>query len=354
MRQSFSTLLALAASVPAALAHYNFDALIVNGEVTKPYEYVRQTTNSNSPVEDVTSPDIVCNKGGLDAAIRSKTKTHDVAPGDVVGFTVANDIGHPGPLAVYLSKAPDGTEASDYLGDGDWFKVYELTTSDITDAGLQWATYINNQGIHNFTFTLPEQLPAGNYLMRAEHVGLHGAGSFGGAQFYIGCAQLSVSGSGSGSPSPVVKFPGAYDGNEPGLLINIYYPAPKNYTAPGPATWPNACEDHTANLDGQTSDGDCTGSDANPAPAPGNGNSTPVSTSAVPVATSAAPQPDNSSAASTPIAAAPTPVEVSSSATSAGAAAPTKTPSTCAKKRELRKQRRAERATARRNAKRSS
>lgn len=108
--------------------------------------------------------------------------------------------------------------------------------------------------------------------MRAEHIALHGAGSFGGAQFYIGCAQLAVSGPASVSPSSTVKIPGVYDGNEPGILINIYWPIPTNYTAPGPVTWPNACIDHTANLNGQNSDGDCTGSDASD----GDDESSPV------------------------------------------------------------------------------
>ncbi|RSM19087.1 hypothetical protein CDV31_002008 [Fusarium ambrosium] len=297
MRASLSSILAVAATLPSAFAHYNFEALIVNGQATEPYEYVRQTTNSNSPVEDVTSKDIVCNAGGLDADIRAKTKTHAVAPGDEVGFTVNVEIGHPGPLAVYMSKAPTGTEASDYLGDGDWFKVYELTTSDITDAGLQWATYVNNQGIHNFTFALPDELASGTYLMRAEHVGLHAAGSKGGAQFYIGCAQLTVEGSGSGTPTDTVQFPGAYDGSEPGLLINIYYPAPTSYTAPGPKVWPSGCEDHTANFAGQASDGDCTGSDAGSDSGSGE----------APAASSGSPASEAPAATSAPAAEAPTP-----------------------------------------------
>ncbi|OLN96070.1 putative endo-beta-1,4-glucanase D 8 [Colletotrichum chlorophyti] len=260
--------LAAAALVPQAMAHYVFPTLIVNGEVTERYQYVREAKNSNSPVEDVTSEGIVCNKGGNDDDVLAKTETKAVKAGDELGFIVENDMGHPGPLAVYLSKAP--SDVKSYKGDGDWFKIYELTTSDITDAGLQWATYINNAGIHNFTFTIPKEVPTGEYLLRAEHVGLHGAGSKGGAQFYISCAQISVTGAASGTPEPTVKFPGAYTGEEPGLLINIYYPAPKSYTPAGPAVWPNACEDHTANLLGQTFDGDCTGSDGatTPAPAP--------------------------------------------------------------------------------------
>ncbi|EAU31074.1 conserved hypothetical protein [Aspergillus terreus NIH2624] len=246
------------AALPSALAHYNFEALIVNDEVTGPYEFVRRTTNANSPITDPTSTDMVCNQGGLDADIMAATKTRTVSPGDIVGFDINSELGHPGPAAVYMSKAPDGTTAAEYKGDGDWFKVYDLTTSYISpDDGLHWATFPNSAGIHNFTFQLPEQLPPGDYLMRGEHIGLHGASEFGGAQHYMGCAQLTVTGSGSGSPSPLVKIPGVYTGKEPGLLINIYWPPPQNYTIPGPASWPNACEDHTANLLGQASDGDC-------------------------------------------------------------------------------------------------
>lgn len=65
MRSTFTSLLAAAAMVPSALAHYNFEALIVNGNITSAYEYVRQTNNSNSPITDVTSTDMICNSGGL-------------------------------------------------------------------------------------------------------------------------------------------------------------------------------------------------------------------------------------------------------------------------------------------------
>ncbi|KAK1961830.1 hypothetical protein LY78DRAFT_617003, partial [Colletotrichum sublineola] len=223
-------LLAAAAIVPQAMAHYVFSSLIVNGEETERYEFVREAKNSNSPVTDVTSDGIVCNIGGNDADVLAKTKTKAVKAGDELGFGVESEIGHPGPLAVYLSKAP--SDVASYKGDGSWFKVYELTTSNITDAGLQWAS----NGLRNFTFALPKEVPTGEYLLRVEHIGLHSAGSKGGAQFYISCAQISVTGAASGStPAPTVKFPGAYTGEEPGIEINIYYPVPKSYKAPGPA-----------------------------------------------------------------------------------------------------------------------
>lgn len=58
------------------------------------------------------------------------------------------------------------------------------------------------------------------YLLRGEQIALHSASSFGGAQFYIGCAQLNVVNGGSSTPSPTVSIPGVYTGNEPGILIS--------------------------------------------------------------------------------------------------------------------------------------
>lgn len=327
MRSTFAGVAAFAAT---AAAHYNFEALIHNDKVTEPYQFVRQTTNSNSPITDVTSEDFVCNQGGLDADIMAKTKTQEVAAGDSVGFTINSNLGHPGPLSVYMSKATG--EAAAYKGDGDWFKVYELTTSDITAEGLQWATSVGG-GINNFTFTLPEDLPSGEYLMRGEHIALHGAQEKGGAQFYIGCAQLSVTGSGAGSPSPTVKIPGVYDGSEDGIVINLYYPAPTSYTAPGPVTWPNACIDHTANFADQTSDGDCTNDDGAGASS-GSGSGSGSATGA-PAATGA-PTPTGGAQSS---AARPTATGAAGVSGNAAAAQPTEAAdeSSCTKKRSAKR-----------------
>lgn len=110
--------LAVVAFLPAAFAHYNFDKFIVNGNVTGAYEYIRQTNNSNSPITDITSTDMRCNSGGLLAATMAQTSTYTVAPGDNVGMTIDNSISHPGPLSVWMSKAPDGTAANEYDGSG--------------------------------------------------------------------------------------------------------------------------------------------------------------------------------------------------------------------------------------------
>lgn len=107
-------------------------SLIVDGTVTTAYQYVRQNTNANSPITDVTSNDIRCNAGGLDSG--ASTSTASVTAGATVGFALDQAIFHPGPINVYLSKAP--STAASYDGSGDWFKISELgaviTTSAIT------------------------------------------------------------------------------------------------------------------------------------------------------------------------------------------------------------------------------
>jgi hypothetical protein len=69
--RSFATIMAAAALAQTAMAHYRFNQLIVGSEVTKEYEYVRQNSNMNSPVTDVTSKDLICNAGGLDTGAQT-------------------------------------------------------------------------------------------------------------------------------------------------------------------------------------------------------------------------------------------------------------------------------------------
>jgi hypothetical protein len=90
----------------------------------------------------------------------------------------------------------------------------------------------------NVSFTVPKNVPSGKYLVRVESIALHQAQSVGGAQMYLSCAQVEVTGggSGSGTPGPLVAFPGAYNANDPGLRWS-YYPIATSYTAPGPKVW---------------------------------------------------------------------------------------------------------------------
>ncbi|CAJ2511994.1 Uu.00g076190.m01.CDS01 [Anthostomella pinea] len=218
--------IAALALLGAAQAHYTFPGLIYDGITEADWTYVRQTTNFNShgPVQDVTSEQLRC----YQLADGSEgVSTMSVKAGDTVGFRVDPEIQHPGPLQFYMAKAP--SDADDFDGDGDvWFKIYEDGPTFGTE--ITWPS----SGLSEVQVTIPTCIADGSYLLRVEHIALHSASQVGGAQFYIGCAQLEVSGGGSKTFSGVA-LPGAYSATDPGILFQLYYPVPTSYTNPGPA-----------------------------------------------------------------------------------------------------------------------
>ncbi|KAG8894756.1 hypothetical protein FRC01_012775, partial [Tulasnella sp. 417] len=208
----FTAALGLAAIlVPQVAAHYRFTSLIVNGTTTGEYQYVKPYTNINSPVTDVSSTGFTCNIGASSAPGIAWAKA-----GSSIGFKTDIPISHPGVINVYMAKVPSGQTAATFTGTGKvWFKVSQL--SAVTNGGTSITFPADN--ITSYSFTIPSKLAPGDYLVRIEHIALHGASTFGGAQFYI-----HVFGTGTSSPTSLVSIPGVYTGNEPGILINIYWP----------------------------------------------------------------------------------------------------------------------------------
>ncbi|KAH8816364.1 putative endo-beta-1,4-glucanase D [Xylogone sp. PMI_703] len=210
------------------------------GGTTYPISYAIADPSYDGPIQDVTTNYIACN-GGPNPTTRDKNIIN-VKAGDTVQAvwrhtltsTEANDPvyvidpSHKGPTMAYLKKVDDATTDVGY-GPG-WFKIQEAGYNAATQ---DWAItdLIANDGYQ--AIKIPSCIEDGQYLLRAELLALHAASSPGGAQFYMECAQINVSG-GSGSASPAtVSFPGAYNTNDPGILINIYQNLP-SYTIPGP------------------------------------------------------------------------------------------------------------------------
>ncbi|KAK8056601.1 hypothetical protein PG993_001828 [Apiospora rasikravindrae] len=203
------TALGLLAAV--ANAHYTFPGLIYNGKTEADWSFVRETTNkySHGPVQDVNDAQMRCYTAGSGS---QGAGTKAVKAGDTVGFRVDSDLGHPGPLQFYMAKAPSGATAESFDGSGNvWFKIYQDGPS-FAGGQVTWPS----AGKKEVSVQIPN------------------AGSVGGAQFYIGCAQLHVTG-GTGTVTPSgVSFPGAYKATDPGILFQLYYPVPTSYTNPGP------------------------------------------------------------------------------------------------------------------------
>ncbi|KAJ0415058.1 glycoside hydrolase [Aspergillus carlsbadensis] len=211
-----------------AMAHYKFPSLILNGQSTGDFKFVRENTNNINPLLDLNSIDMRCNEG---AASGASTETATVRAGDTVGFTLSNSIGHIGPMLVYMAKAPGS--ASSFDGSGNlWFKIHEWG-ADFSSGSINWPQL----GLLDYSFKLPPSLPDGEYLLRIEHIGVHNAANANSAQFFLNCAQVRVTGGGSGNPGPLVSIPGLYNAEDPGIHFNNYYPPPKSYIIPGPPVW---------------------------------------------------------------------------------------------------------------------
>lgn len=233
-----------ALAVSSVQAHTIFQKVSVNGVDQGQLKGVR-APDSDYPIQNVNDASFACNKD-----LRHKDNTVITIPagakvgawwGHVIGGAQGpNDPDHPiakshkGPILYYLAKVANAaTSGTTGL---QWFKV----AHDGLNNG-KWAvdTMISNVGWHYFT--MPTCIAPGDYLMRVEIIALHGAQSAGGAQHYMECAQIRVTGTGTNKGSNFVSFPGAYKSNDPGITVNIYdnkgtpYMGGKNYVIPGPA-----------------------------------------------------------------------------------------------------------------------
>ncbi|KEZ42487.1 hypothetical protein SAPIO_CDS5697 [Scedosporium apiospermum] len=207
-------------------AHYTFPSIQSTGD----WQYVRRADNwqSNGFVGSVTSEQMRC----FQSREEPSKATFTVAAGSQITYNALPNVYHPGPMAFYLAKVPEGQTIDTFDGAGDvWFKIYHEQPN--FGGQLTWPS----NGKSNFPVTIPACIAPGDYLLRAEHIGLHAAQSPGGAQFYISCAQLTITGGGSTDPPNKVAFPGAYKASDPGIQININYPVPTSYQNPGPAVF---------------------------------------------------------------------------------------------------------------------
>lgn len=144
---------------------------------------------------------------------------------------------HHGPVMVYLSKVADAAAAD---GSDPFFKIFESGYDAATE---KWGNDVLNDNCGKQDVTIPADIEAGDYILRAETIALHAAGSEGGAQPYVTCYQITVTGGGSSAPEGVL-FPGAYSPTDPGILINIYSDF-GTYVIPGPEVYESGSADDT-------------------------------------------------------------------------------------------------------------
>lgn len=92
---------------------------------------------------------------------------------------------------MYMTKVADATTADGSTG---WFKIFEDSWAAVAGAANgqtdNWGTVDLNTCCGKMAVKIPSDIPAGDYLLRAEVIALHVASSVGGAQFYMSCCMF--------------------------------------------------------------------------------------------------------------------------------------------------------------------
>lgn len=206
-----------------ASAHYIFQQVAVGATQHAVWEGVREHTNFNSPVTDLSSKDLVCNKGAISGG---STLVLDAKVGDDITFTTDTAVYHQGPVSIFMSKATGSVQ--DYDGSGGWRKMFDWGPEGSGQAS-KWPMQ------QKFTYKLPACIPDGEYLFRIQSLGIHNPYPAGTPQFYISCAQLNITGGSGAAWEQPAQIPGVFKATDPGYIANIYDPSFGNYVVPGGA-----------------------------------------------------------------------------------------------------------------------
>ncbi|KAI7822123.1 glycosyl hydrolase family 61-domain-containing protein [Kickxella alabastrina] len=237
----FSTLAVALGIAPTVIAQTSIKAVGLGTATAENSAYwFPSYAISNFPVMDMDSEDLRCRTSDFSMASnalalgvpagRNMTVVWDSKKSMVTN--TGTQYAPSGPCTVYMAKlSSQGTGSS-------WFKIYEYGYKD-----GKWCTdYLKGQ-MNKMTFNIPQDIPNGKYIVRAEIISLRTSTKTNyddftqGAQFFPSCLVVDVTNGGSASPS-LSKIPGIYKKSDSGLLGNFGAGQKlTSYKVPGPAVY---------------------------------------------------------------------------------------------------------------------
>jgi len=155
-----------------------------------PSRVVRPIPN-DGPITALTSPDLVCNKGGKDG---SKSTVAAATAGSKMTFQwTAWPADHLGPVTTWMTSC--GGSCKDF--DPTKAKFFKIDEAGLSNG--KWASSKLIEQGNSWTVTIPKSLADGEYLVRHEIMAMHDASA---AQMYPSCVGIKVTGGGSAKPAP--------------------------------------------------------------------------------------------------------------------------------------------------------
>ncbi|KAJ1901375.1 hypothetical protein LPJ66_000836 [Kickxella alabastrina] len=245
----FASALVLVSSLASmASAHTFLRTLTIDGKQTEVGQCIEpyHGPDKTSGVKDPASDDMTCGFPGSSkdadlcpvepgSEVRAEFRNYDNEEEADGKFNMAIDESHQGPCFAYMAPLESG-------GKGDvWFKIFE----DGYSSG-SWCVNKIRFSMGFMNITIPEDILPGDYLLRTEVIGLQEAmyeyeeGQKKGAQYFINCAHITVSGSGTAVPQGYA-IPGIYKQDEPSILFDLDKDDATKYVAPGPALYLVKC-----------------------------------------------------------------------------------------------------------------
>ncbi|KAF2402037.1 hypothetical protein EJ06DRAFT_520918 [Trichodelitschia bisporula] len=193
--------------------------------------------------DNVLRSDIACGSHNVPAGAQAPARA-----GSNITFGWSTwPITHNGPIMTYMGRY-SGDVANVNVNEIEFFKIGEL---GLLPDNVTWATNVLTANDNVTSATIPHDIIPGNYIVRHELITLHfatedsryydAAAKAKGAQHFITCFNIKVTGSGKVQP-PGVKFPGGYKPRDPGIYFDLYrnitpypIPGPPVYKPSGPA-----------------------------------------------------------------------------------------------------------------------
>ncbi|EJT69796.1 fungal cellulose binding domain-containing protein [Gaeumannomyces tritici R3-111a-1] len=243
--------LALAGLAAVGSAHFTWDKIAVGGkQVGGDNQYIRKHDNYYLPIKFNKTPEgsitpndagFACNKNARPAPDVLKVKANDMVSLNL-GFG-AKRMEHPGSVQVYVSPVANAKADSGK----DWYKIHQALICKQGNAESLRSTAWCMWGEGGISAPIPETLPNGQYLMRAEQISLHGAHD-GQAEFYVACAQIEVTGNSATSiQGTAVQFPGAYKSTDKAVNFSVWGRSTSFDVIPGPDVIPGGTIRGSAN-----------------------------------------------------------------------------------------------------------